>query len=101
MLCGLRRNIVFEILLALFMEQGFVCMDLPSAQQVATAFTIGQDEFVATVETNENCGAVTGELIPLKAVSNLYSRTSGWGVRVVEAQYLGKTVYYFRLEYGI
>ena len=91
---------MYEILLTLFMEQGFVCMDLPSAQIVATAFTIGQEEFVEAIETSENCGAVTGEFIPHKAVSNLYSRQSGWGVRIVEAHYVGKTVFYFRLEYA-
>ena len=92
---------MYELFLLLFMEQGFVCMDLPSAQIVATAFTVGQDEFVEAIETSENCGAVTGELIPIKAVGNLYSRASGWSVRIVEAQYLNKTVYYFRTEYTL
>jgi hypothetical protein len=83
------------------MERGFVCVDIESARAVATAFTVGQEEFVDTIETSDNCGSVTGEVIPLKAVSNLYSRQSGFGVRIIESRYMGKMVFYFRVEYAI
>lgn len=86
---------MIELLVSLFLEQGLICTDEISAQQTANAIVHKQEFYTQT------CGPVTGTVIEVRALPTLYVFPSGMGLRVVEGRYLGKTIYFFRMEYQI
>ena len=86
---------MFDLLIFLFLERGIICMDEASARKTAYAI-VHEQEF-----DTETCGSVTGTVTVVRALPTLYVFPSGLGLRVVEGLYLGKTIYFFRLEYSI